>query len=382
MQALAKLGCTVYLIAGNFKKEDYSRYPDIHMISIPIKYFPVVSPILYGLTLFLFMPFYLLKIRPDFVIADTHTVPFLILVPILSKLIGCKLIVDIRSTPVVTNFRTDVSFRVSVLLAKKSFDGMTIVTPMMKEEICKSYGINPNWVYVLPNGVSESFLKTKKSKSEVNRLKKQLGLMDKFVIMYHGSLDRLEKGGLIESIQALTFLVTEYPDIALFFLGSMKEQTRATLNKIIEENNLKQNVVLHDPVSYSEVPKYILMSDLGLVPLPNIPIWRHQQPLKLLEYLAVGKVVIVADSPAHRFIVGDNKNGIYFSAVSPNSISRAIKYAYENKDKLDKWGKIGRKIIEERYTWESVGKELLEYLLKIEPKQLISKRSVNKQARA
>jgi len=62
--------------------------------------------------------------------------------------------------------------------------------------------------------------------------------------------------------------------------------------------------------------------------------------------------------------------------VSPRNIAEAIRYAYENKDKLDEWGKIGRMIIEEKYTWEKVGKELLDYLGKIGQKQYGSKRSV------
>jgi glycosyltransferase involved in cell wall biosynthesis len=49
-------------------------------------------------------------------------------------------------------------------------------------------------------------------------------------------------------------------------------------------------------------------------------------------------------------------------------IARAIEYAHINKENLEKWGKIGRKIIKEKYTWEKVARDLESYLLLIDDK--------------
>jgi len=121
-------------------------------------------------------------------------------------------------------------------------------------------------------------------------------------------------------------------------------------------------------VDYAEVPKYIAMCDVGIVPLPDLPYWRFQCPLKLLEYLAMKKVVIVTDIPAHRAIIGKEKCGIYISSVKPIGIAKSITYAYNNKEKLGKWGEIGRTIIKQEYTWEKVARDLENYLLSIDEK--------------
>ena len=77
------------------------------------------------------------------------------------------------------------------------------------------------------------------------------------------------------------------------------------------------------------------------------------------------KPVIISDIPAHRSVIRDNKNGIYVSHVNPVEIAKAIRYAYDNRDKLKEWGKIGRQIVIRKYVWKKVNEDLMNYLLKI-----------------
>ena len=69
--------------------------------------------------------------------------------------------------------------------------------------------------------------------------------------------------------------------------------------------------------------------------------------------------------PAHRSIIRNEKCGIYVSSVKPSEIAKSIIYAYENKDNLEKWGESGRRIVDEKFTWEKVAKDLDSYLLQV-----------------
>jgi glycosyltransferase involved in cell wall biosynthesis len=151
--------------------------------------------------------------------------------------------------------------------------------------------------------------------------------------------------------------------VVLFLLG--KGPAVSLLKYVVQKEGLQEYVVIHDPVDYKEVPKFIEMSDVCIVPLPDHPYWRFQCPLNLLEYLAMEKVVIVTDIPANRSIVGDEKCGIYISSIVPVDIAKSMVYAYENKEKLAKWGKSGRAIVDKKYTWEKVAGSLENYLLSI-----------------
>jgi len=367
---LSKEGYEVYLIAAYFEKGYYKKRAraNLHLLSIPLKYKALISPALYGFSLFFFLPFYVAKVRPDFILTDASPAPFLIWKPFLSKVLKFKLILDLRSTPVrISGARGrlgNVFFSIAVFIAKTMFDGMTIVTPMMRDEICNKFHIDPKWVGILPNGVSDEFLRFEEENSKRADLRTKLGLNDRFVILYHGSLGR-PNAGLIESMEALASIKSEYPNIVFFILGQASAEYSHFLEKKINENSLQGRVLLHGPVDFCDVPEFISMSDVGIVPLPNIPFWRFQQPLKLLEYMAMKKTIIVSESPAHRHLLGNNRNGIYVADVNPREIAKAMKYAYDNRDRLKDWGEIGREIVIENYAWKRVNEDLMNYLFKV-----------------
>lgn len=369
LQHLAEEGHEVCLIAAYFDKRRFSNRvsPRLRLISVPMKYTPLFSSMLYGLVLLLFLPIYLAKYRPDVVISDPTTAPFLVWNPLLSRILRFKMILDVRSTPVGAGTRATTRgrflFSISIWIAKSMFSGITIVTPMMRDEICQSFGINPEWTGILSNGISEEAFDPEKEKDDRKLTREQLGLTNKFVIIYHGSF-RLT-GGLIESIRAVAILKDSHPDVVLFLLGRSTKDLLGLLKQTIKENNVEKNVILHGPVDFHEVPKFIAMSDLGLVPLPNIAFWRYQQPLKLLEYMAMNKTFIVSESPAHRIVVGDSKNAIYIQQVAPVDIAKAIEFACYNRDKLDEWGRAGRDIVMKKYIWKKVNEEFMAYVQKV-----------------
>jgi glycosyltransferase involved in cell wall biosynthesis len=362
LSSLSREGVQAYLLSGNFPKSQYQESKNLHLVSIPLKYVPIISPVLYGLALFFFLPLYIIKIRPDYILSDISTTPSLIWKPFLSKLLKFKAVLDIRSTPVNTRrHRSEQTiFNFSIWIAKTMFDGITIVTTMMKKELCQKFGLRLDRVSVLSNGISDDFVNYTKQKCNAIALKEKLGLSNKFVIIYHGSFR--STGGLFESIAAMKLIKKDYPDIVLFLLGTTSPQLLRALRRVIETNDVQNNVIIHGSVSFHEVPDFISISDVGLVPLPNIPTWRFQQPLKLLEYMSMGKMIIAVNSPAHRDAAGESNNVKYVSNLTPNALSDAIIFTYNNKEKLENWGRQGRQVVLEKYVWKKVNAEFIKYL--------------------
>ena len=107
------------------------------------------------------------------------------------------------------------------------------------------------------------------------------------------------------------------------------------------------------------------MCDVAIIPLPLLPDWKNQCPLKLLEYLSMGKFVLLTDIPAHREVVGENKCAKYLSS-DEKSIADGIKYAYDNKEDIAKLGLSGRNLVKKSYTWNKVAADFDAYLRKIE----------------
>lgn len=366
LEQFSKLGHKSSLIAVRSKNAPRIKNPQEHVISVPLRRVPLVLPVMFTLVLFIFLPIFVAISTCDIIVMEPD-IHVLSAFPafIIAKFKKTKFVLDIRSTPVETigfrGFLQKLFFSVAIVVAKKLFDGMTIITPLMKQEVCKTYEINPAKVGVWTTGVSDSLFNPENFSSERVELKGKLGLSEKFVVFYHGGFSATR--GLTETVEALELLRHKYPDIVFFLLGS--GPALPLLRTLVHKDGLQNNVFVHNPVEQREVPKFIAMSDVCIVPLPYHPYWRFQCPLKLLEYLAMEKTVIVSDIPAHRSIIGDKRCGIYVSPVKPAEIAQSIEYAYRNKDKLVEWGKVGRTIIQEKYEWEKVAKDLENYLLSI-----------------
>jgi glycosyltransferase involved in cell wall biosynthesis len=365
LRQLASSGYNTSLVALRSREKPPAER--LRTVAVPLRYTPIISPIMFAIVLTLLLPVYILRWRPEFIVFTQPDVCILGSIPtvFMSKLKKVKCVLDIRSTPVETvglrGFLQHVWFSVSVLIAKNSFDGITIITHEMKSELCERFHIDPAEVGVWTSGVSTTLFNPQRYVRREKELRGKFGLSRKFVVFYHGVFSATR--GLTEFVEAMKILKPRHPDIVAFLLG--KGPSAQSLRDLVKKENLEGNVIIHDPVDYSKVPEFIAFCDVSISPLPDHRYWRFQGPLKLLEYMAMEKVIILTDIPAHRVAVDEAKCGIYVTSMKPTEIARAIIYAYDNSAKLKDWGMTGRKIVEKRYTWEKVAYDLESYLLSL-----------------
>ena len=367
MGSLIDRGYASTLIALRSTKVVQTGNSQVSLLSIPLKQIPIISRVMYTILLIFILPLQIIISKPDYIITDPHISVFsFISVITISKLTRIKLILDVRSIPVeVSGFRgflKNLLFTTSISFAKRLFNGITIITPLMKKEICGRFRINPETVGVWSSGVSKSLFDPKTYKLSALILREKLGLTGKFVVLYHGVFSA--NRGLAESIEAMSIVKNANKNVIFMLLGTGPYNQK--LRDLIREKELQNNVIIHGPVEHVEVPKFIEMCDIGIVPMPNHPYWQTQSPLKLLEYLAMSKVVVLTSIPAHWAVVGKEKCGIYISSAEPVEIAKSIIYTYDNREELRSWGASGRRIVEEKYTWEKVAADLESYLLSID----------------
>ena len=365
--AISKRGYEVYLFAMRSKNRFALSNSEVHLILTPLRHVPIISSSLYAFAFLLFFPFYVAAERFDYVIVEPGTsLVGLVLAPLL-HLTNSKVVLDLRTTPlkISDDFRErlhELLFRTSVMIAKRRFQGITILTRLMKMQICSEFGLSSSFVGVWTSGVSGSLFDPDKYTGR--ELRKRFGLEHKFIIFHHGVLGKARASdGLVGTIKALALLKNRLDDLTLFLLG--EGDGVSILERITKENGLEDEVIFHSKVDYVEVPGFIAISDVAVVPLVDSPNWRFQCPLKLLEYLAMEKVAIVTDIPAHREVIGKSQSGIYVQSIDPEEIAAAITFAHDNRGKLSDWGKAGRNIVEDAYTWEKVAGNLDEYLSSI-----------------
>jgi glycosyltransferase involved in cell wall biosynthesis len=365
LKNLGKLGHVTSLYGIQSRHSFLAKEKNLQIVSIPLRYKSYITAILYTTIMFFLLPLICVFSKPKIIVVEPREPTFLSTFSIIGfpKAARPKIVLDIRSVPVGQGIVESSLFVIALEMAKKTFDGITIITNMMKQEICEKFGLNPNKVGVWTSGASTELFDPKRF--DKRKLRKSLNLDEKFVVFYHGVLGvgKGEGRGIAECIKSLQLLKNSYPNIALFILGDGGSFPR--LEMLSREAGVQEMVIMHNRVDYNEVPKYIAISDVAIVPLPNLQKWRNQCALKLLEYLSMERVVVATDIPANRNIMKESKCAIYVSSVEPTEIAKGIIQAYNNRERLEDWGKEGRTIILKEYEWRKVAKDFEKYLLNL-----------------
>ena len=355
LSQLSNFGHEVTLITVLSPRTNIFQNRLFKAIIIPFKRMPLLLSFLFTIILWFYLPIIIINSRIDTVVIEPgvqiiSTIPSLFV----SKIKKVNFILDVRSTPVETQFFSGKLlkywFKVSVLIAKHTFDAITVITSSMAKKLFDDFRITDKKMGIWTSGVSLDLFDPSMFQENALQLRAKLNLLDCFVVFYHGAFTKSR--GLLETINAVNLLKKRYPKIVLLLLGD--GPFRSILEKAVNNYQLKDNVIITGPVDQIQVPNYICMSNLAIVPLPNNSYWRFQSPLKLLEYLAMEKTVVLTRIPAHIDIVHDSECGIYLSSVDPKEIAREIELAYLDRENLNDRGRVGRRLVEERYSWKRV----------------------------
>ena len=182
-----------------------------------------------------------------------------------------------------------------------------------------------------------------------------------FLLMYHGSYS--PHRGIENIILSLDKLNNSVRDnIKLLFIGFNESQIQKLLI-ICEKINIIEQVKFLPQVRYEDLPAYISTCDVGIIPLPPEDEWCWESsPLKTLEYLAMSKPIIATNIPFHKRVFTKGNCGVLIKNSEPDSIASAIHFLYNNREKLDEMGKIGREIVEKYYTWNEKAQDLEEFI--------------------
>lgn len=163
--------------------------------------------------------------------------------------------------------------------------------------------------------------------------------------------------GIFETIEAMSLL--DRDDICMVLLGSGIAGQEIT--EKIKGMGLAEKIHVLPPVPHKDVINYIRYCNCAVMAYPNIEYWNNNNPIKLLEYYAMGKVVICTDMWTFRDVAGDRKCAYYINDNAPEKIAKAIDYCYENRGSLVEWGKTGIDAVRERFTWHRHAKTLLDF---------------------
>lgn len=206
-------------------------------------------------------------------------------------------------------------------------------------------GVDRSKIKVIKNGVDTNFFKPIQKSENLLLLH---NLSEKKIVSYFGNFGLSQPIGLIIELAKL-FKSNNKIHFLLIGDGERREQI---LNKI-EEYKLN-NVSILKTVNKNDLLRYYSISDLMMVPLKNIPLFKTVIPSKIFEIMAVGKPIVFNVDGEARKIVEEANAGVYVDFYDVKTTGDKIVTLLNDKDRLEKYSKNGRAFVIKYFNRQSL----------------------------
>ncbi|MDF1831592.1 MAG: glycosyltransferase, exosortase A system-associated [Porticoccaceae bacterium] len=209
-----------------------------------------------------------------------------------------------------------------------------------------SRGIAANKVKVIPNAVDiERFTFGVEAD---NDLRKTLHLDGKKVLGFIGSFYAYE--GLPLLLDAMPTMIKHSPDIRLLLVGGGPQE--ALIKKKVTELDLENEVIFTGRVPHDQVQAYYNQVDVFVYPRLAMRLTNLVTPLKPLEAMAQGRLVVASDVGGHKELIRDRHNGYLFKAGDVDDLAQTVTGLLSEEEKWPELKRAGRQYVETERNWQ------------------------------
>lgn len=220
----------------------------------------------------------------------------------------------------------------------------TIVVSTPLKSYLESIGVPKDKCVVMPNGADPDHF-IPKPKDQQNDLRQTLKIpQDYFIVGFTGILRPWH--GLDLLINAVERMLNNGHKVFLLIVGD--GPYRETLEKIAKQANIESSVRITGRISHGEIPDYVALFDAAVSPRATF----YASPMKVLEYMALGKPVVVPATPNFFDIIEEGSEGISFTEGNAKSLEQAILRLYQSTELRQTIGRRARQKVEQRLNWQ------------------------------
>ena len=221
-------------------------------------------------------------------------------------------------------------------------------------EFSKSEIINVNanlssCISIVPHGNYTPFINIQYDKE---KSKEQLGIPDnRRILLFFGMIKKVK--GLEVLLSALKGVIKQNPDVLLIIAGRVWENDFSDYQKIIDENNLSEYILLHTKfIPQEDVEHYYSASDLVVLPYKKI-----YQSGVLMMTLSYERPALASDLPPLKEIITNNENGFLFKAENVSDLTNKLNSILGNEGLIEQVRVKGAELVNTKYDWNEIGKQ-------------------------
>ena len=292
------------------------------------------------------------RVRPD--ILHAHS-PVLNAIPALrvGRRLGIPVAYEVRAfwedaavdhgTTTEGSLRYRLTRRLETHALRQAQHVFTICEGLRKDIVAR--GVAAGKVTVIPNAVDIDAFEPGGQPDEA--LKNRLGLAGATVVGFIGSFYAYE--GLDLLLDALPALLQRHSDLRLLLVGGGPQD--AALKAQAQRLGVTDKVVFTGRVPHVEVQRYYDLIDVLAYPRHSMRLTELVTPLKPLEAMAQGRVLVASDVGGHRELIRHGDTGWLFNAGSAEALGAAVSELLTSRHRWPALRRAGRAFVEGERNW-------------------------------
>jgi PEP-CTERM/exosortase A-associated glycosyltransferase len=229
--------------------------------------------------------------------------------------------------------------------ALRRADQITTICEGLRGDIV-ARGIPAAKVTVIPNAVDVEAFAAGGTPDAV--LRRRLGLDDALVLGFAGSFYGYE--GLDLLLDAVPRLLPEHPNLRVLLVGGGPQED--ALKAQAARLGIVDRVVFTGRVPHSSVQAHYDLVDVLVYPRRSMRLTDLVTPLKPLEAMAQGRLLVASDVGGHRELIRDGETGVLFAAGSVEALAAAVSRLLAMRGEWERLRRAGRRFVEDERTWK------------------------------
>lgn len=207
-----------------------------------------------------------------------------------------------------------------------------------------------NNVTVLPNAADvEAFGKH----VDVQGLRVSLGLEDKFIIMYTGTLQVWY--AIEDLISALPLVIKKVPNAFLLIAG--EGQAREKLENLVCLHGITDKVRFTGYIYHDKIPEMISIADVVVAPYKELGMTFFGSAIKIFEYLSAGKAIVATRIGQIAEVLQDQHTALLVTPSCIDELAHAVIRLALDKQLRNDLAKNAKREAQ-KYSWDTYADQL------------------------
>ena len=342
--------------------EDKGNHRIIRTFVIPFKKKNIITRLIFysSFAISSFIAGLIVK-KHDIVLSSSPPPFHVYLALLLSKIKRSKFVYDVRDLLTRAAQEMNVVNNGMILNLTKKIDAclyknaniLITVTQGFKKVI--SNEVNREKIFVIQNGSDIDMMNWD---GNVENIRNKMGWENKIVVTFAGNI------GVPQAIPKLIKEISTIEDDRLQFVLIGDGPLKDYVTRIANNSNLS-NILLLGQIPRSEVIPLTHASDIMLISLEELEVFKITIPSKFYDSMAAGKPVLSNVDGELKNIMEKHKTGLHFSFNNSGSFKKSLMKLVDDERLRIEYGANGKSIVKERFLRNKLGDKFVDIIEKV-----------------